>query len=231
MTDALWPAGAGEEYRKARSALLDAERALRDRVEEVAAARRALPPGAVLPAYTFEEGPADLGLDEPVTTPALADLFGGHDTLVVYHLMYAPQDDGACPMCSMWVDGFQGVHHHLARHTGFAVVAKAPLPKLREWGRRRGWDGLRLLSSHRSDFNRDLHAEDDEGQRPGLSVFRRQDGTVRHWYTMHADFSPEERERGIDSYSPVWSVLDLLPQGRGDWYAGNDYAGRSRASL
>jgi predicted dithiol-disulfide oxidoreductase (DUF899 family) len=146
----------------------------------------------------------------------------------VYHLMLAPGDDEACPMCSMWVDGFHGVAHHLAQRTAFAVVAKAPLDDLRAWGRRRGWDGLRLLSSHRSTFNRDLHAEDDDGQRPGISVFTRDGDTVRHSYTMHADYSAEEPERGIDLYSPVWQVLDLLPQGRGTWYAANEYAGRGR---
>jgi predicted dithiol-disulfide oxidoreductase (DUF899 family) len=29
--------------------------------------------------------------------------------------------------------------------------------------------------------------------------------------------------RGIDLLAPVWHVLDLTPQGRGDWYARLDY--------
>jgi predicted dithiol-disulfide oxidoreductase (DUF899 family) len=137
--------------------------------------------------------------------------------------MFHPDDAQACPMCSMWVDGFQGVAPHLARHTGFAVVAKAPLAKLRPWGRARGWTRLRLLSSHDSTFNADLGAESPDGaQRPVISVFTRDGDRVRHGYSQSADFI-DGAERGIDPLSPVWSVLDLLPGGRGDWYAENGY--------
>ena len=37
---------------------------------------------------------------------AFARLFDGHETLMVYHLMFHPDAAEACPMCSMWVDGF-----------------------------------------------------------------------------------------------------------------------------
>lgn len=226
----LWPEGADPEYVAARDALLKEERELLAHAERVAAARRALPPGPVLPAYTFAEGPRDLSVDGPVAETVLDEMFRDDDTLVVYHLMFAPDAEEACPMCSMWVDGFHGVSHHLARHTGFAVVAKAPLPKLRAWGRRRGWDGLRLLSSHDSTFNRDMGAENADGaQHPGISVFDRDDaGSVRHRYTMQASVSDDLPERGIDPLSPVWQVLDLLPGGRGTWYAANGYAGARR---
>jgi hypothetical protein len=56
------------------------------------------------------------------------------------------------------IDGLHGVSHHLAQRVDFAVIAKAPLPKLRAWARHRGWAGLRLLSSHDSTFNLDLGA-------------------------------------------------------------------------
>jgi predicted dithiol-disulfide oxidoreductase (DUF899 family) len=224
----LWPSAASAEYVAAREKLLEAERMLRDSIESVAAARRALPPGPVLAEYVFAEGPPDLGLAEPVSSPTLSEVFGDHDTLVIYHLMFAADADEACPMCSMWVDGLHGVSHHLSRHTAFAVVAKAPLRRLRAWGLRRGWDGIRLLSSHDNTFNTDLHAEDTDGQRPGISVFVKDGGRVGHFYTVHAGFSAAEPERGIDLYSPVWQVLDLLPQGRGAWYAANTYAGRDR---
>ncbi|MBW4722022.1 DUF899 family protein [Saccharothrix obliqua] len=227
--EGLWPVDADEEYRRARAELWHAERDLRDAVEAVARARRALPSGARLGDYELAEGPADPGLDEPVVTRGLPDLFGDHATLVVYHLMFGPGQREACRMCSMWVDGLHGVSHHLARHTAFAVVAEASVPELRAWGRRRGWDGLRLVSAGGTSFGRDLGAVRPDGTlRPGISVFRRVDGGVRHFYTMFADWSDEERERGIDLYSPVWQVLDLLPQGRGDWYASNHYAGRLR---
>ncbi|MCP2167732.1 DUF899 family protein [Goodfellowiella coeruleoviolacea] len=226
----LWPDNADDEYRAARTALWQAEQDLRDALEAVAEARRALPPGALLrDDYALREGPADPGLDQPEVTRSLRDLFGEHRTLVVYHLMFAPGAPEACPMCSMWVDGLHGVSHHLARHTAFAVVAEASVAELRAWGRRRGWDGLRLISAGGTTFGRDVGAVRPDGTlRPGLTVLRREDDGVRHCYTAFADWSEADRERGIDLYSPVWQVLDLLPQGRGDWYAANDYAGRLR---
>ncbi|MFD2474569.1 DUF899 family protein [Amycolatopsis silviterrae] len=220
----MWPNGASEEYVAARLELAKAERALRDRIEEVAAARRRMPRGLLLDQYAFAEGPADPGLAEPVRETGLRELFGEHRTLVVYHLMFHPDDDAACPMCSMWVDGFRGVAHHLAQHTGFAVIGKAPLPKLRAWAARRGWAGLRILSSYGTSFNADLNAERSNGdQRPMISVFTAEGDAVRHFYTLPANFL-DDSQRGIDLLSPVWNVLDLLPGGRGEWYAGNDYA-------
>ena len=224
----MWPAGAGDEYIAARIELAKAERVLRDQVEAVAAARRKMPLGTLLAGYELAEGPADLGLREPVTATQLRDLFGEHDTLVIYHLMFAPEDESACPMCSMWVDGFHGVAHHLAQHVAFAVVGKAPLAKLRDWALHRGWDGLRILSSHDTTFNADLNAERaDGGQRPMISVFTADGEDVRHFYTLPANFL-DDTQRGIDLLSPVWNVLDLLPAGRGEWYADNAYAGRNR---
>lgn len=224
----MWPNGASERYVGARTELAKAERLLRDQVEEVAAMRRRMPEGLVLPDYVLTEGPADPGKQEPVRDTRLRDLFGDHETLVVYHMMFHPEDQDGCPMCSMWVDGFHGVAHHLTQHTAFAVVAKAPLPKLRGWALRRGWDGLRILSSHDSTFNADLNAERADGaQRPMISVFTAEGDQVRHYYTLPANFL-DDSQRGIDLLSPVWNMLDLLPGGRDDWYAGNSYAGRDR---
>ncbi|MEU4767991.1 DUF899 family protein [Actinosynnema sp. NPDC023794] len=214
----IWPEGASPEHQAARAQLARAERALRDHVEAVAAARRALPPGPVLRDYELAED----GLDGPVRTP-LRELFGEHDTLFVYHLMFHPDHDEACPMCSMWVDALRGVAVHLARHTAFVVIAKAPLDKLRAWADRRGWDGLRILSSHGTTFNADLNAERRDGsQRPMASVLRAEGDAVRHLYSQPANHF-DGAERGLDLLNPVWNVLDLLPGGRGDWYADNDY--------
>jgi predicted dithiol-disulfide oxidoreductase (DUF899 family) len=224
----LWSAGASDEYQAARMALVEAEQALSDQVAAVAAQRGALPPGPVLPSYALTEGPIDLSSDGPTRRVALADLFGAHDELVVYHLMFHPDDDAACAMCSLWVDGLHGVAHHITRRAALAVVAKAPIETLRAWGRRRGWHGLRLVSAYGTTFTTDVGTEGSRGgQVPAFSVFTRSAGEVRHAYIQSADF-PDGRAGGIDRMSPVWNVFDLLPSGRGDWLPDNTYPGATR---
>jgi predicted dithiol-disulfide oxidoreductase (DUF899 family) len=218
------PSDASAEYLDARSRLLAAERSLLERCEQVAALRRRLPAGPSMPEYVFDEGPRDLTVAEPMVRTSLSELVTDR-SLVVYHKMYGADWDDGCPSCSMWVDGLHGVSQHLLRRVDFAVIAKAPLPRLRAWGRKRGWDGLRLLSSSGSTFNRDLGVEDEAGnQWPGVSVFVRDGTGVRHTYTTSMI------ERGLDLLSPVWQVLDLTPEGRGDWDPANSYAGRVRGS-
>jgi len=216
-----------KDYQQHREELLAAEIALKDQVERVAALRRALPPGITMPDYTFREGPMDLARNDPADfhNVRLADLFtDGHDTLIVDHLMFAAQDDEPCVMCSMWADGYNAVAPHIMQRTSFVLVAKAEISKLRSFARQRGWERIRLLSSHDSTFNRDLGMESaDGGQEPGLSVFSRSpDGAISHRYTIGAEFD-EHNNRGIDPYSPVWNLFDLLPQGRGDWYPNHGY--------
>jgi predicted dithiol-disulfide oxidoreductase (DUF899 family) len=222
----MWSAGASEEYRAARLELSRAERELRDHVEAVAARRRALPPGPLLPEYRFVEGPAELAGGEAPAPVTLLELFGEHDQLLVYHLMFHPEDEHPCLACSLWVDGLHGVHEHLQRAMGFAVIAKAPLDTLRGFARRRGWSGLRLVSAYDApEFLTDLGVEGSRGgQFPAFSVFTREPGPggrgggarVRHALTQCADYG-DGTGRGIDLLSPVWNAMDLLPSGRGEW--------------
>jgi predicted dithiol-disulfide oxidoreductase (DUF899 family) len=104
----------------------------------------------------------------------------------IYHLMYGKRQTKACPMCTAWLDGANGVAHHLAQNLDFAVVAAADVSTLRAHARTRGWDKLRLLSAGNSTFKYDLGSEDREGHQDStVSVFTRDDGTVRHFYTAH----------------------------------------------
>jgi len=224
-----WPADASEEYIQAREELRRNEIELDAHIQRVAAQRHALPLGAKMREYAFREGPRDLSVDEPVDETRLADLVPDDRSLVVYHMMFSPQDDEACPMCSTWVDGLYGVSHHLRQRADFVVISKAPLPKLRNWARHRGWDGLRILSSYGTNFNPEIGSEDEQGnQQPLMSVFVKRDGLVRHVYSGGAYLDPAVPERGMDLCCSVWHVWDLIPEGRADWYAGNDYAGRER---
>jgi predicted dithiol-disulfide oxidoreductase (DUF899 family) len=215
------------DYAASREKLLQAEIALMRQREEVAALRRALPPGTAVPDYEFVEGPPFLSEgDEPVHTVRLSELFTAPDRpLVVYHLMYGKLQTTPCPMCTMWIDGLNGVARHVAQNVDFAVAAAADLPALRAHARARGWENVRLLSCGASTFQQDFGAEDDDGsQNSTVSVFTLDtDGSPRHFYTSHPQFDDDIRERGIDLLAPAWHILDITPQGRGDWYAGLDY--------
>jgi predicted dithiol-disulfide oxidoreductase (DUF899 family) len=135
-------------------------------------------------------------------------------------------------MCTAWVDGANGVAHHLAQNLDFAVVAAADVPALRAHARARGWDKLRLLSAGNSTFKYDLGSEDREGhQDSAVSVFTRDtDGTLRHFYTAHPWMAPDIKERGIDLLAPIWHFMDLIPEGRGNWYTSLDYGTKVQAA-
>jgi predicted dithiol-disulfide oxidoreductase (DUF899 family)/uncharacterized protein YndB with AHSA1/START domain len=214
-------------YVAAREELRLAEIELMRQRERVAALRRALPPGAEVADYVFAEGPTDLDAgDGPVRQVRLSELFSGPDRpLVIYQLMYGKLQTTPCPMCTLWIDGFNGVGHHLDQNVDFAVAAAADLPALRAYARSRGWRNLRLLSCGDSTFKLDMNSEDAEGnQDSAISVFSRDAaGAVRHVYTAHPRMDPDIAERGIDLLNPVWHVMDLTPQGRGDWYAELSY--------
>jgi predicted dithiol-disulfide oxidoreductase (DUF899 family) len=205
--------GADEAYARARDRLRNAEIELRDRIEAVAAMRRGLPPGPVVPDFEFLDGEKRVRLSE-----LFAD---GKPYLILYHLMYWADEDGFCPMCSLWIDGFNGVAPHIAQLANFVIASRAPVDKLQAWGAHRGWHRLRLLSDDGPAFARAIDAEDAEGNPDStIVVFAKDGGEVRHVYTAHPVLA--DRERGIDLLSPVWNLFDLMPSGRGDWYGSND---------
>jgi predicted dithiol-disulfide oxidoreductase (DUF899 family) len=222
-----------EAYIAKREELRMAEIGLMQHRERVAALRRALPQGAALQDYEFLEGPTDLNAgDEPIQTVKLSKLFTtASRPLVIYHLMYGKKQVKPCPMCTMWIDGANGVAHHLAQNIDFAVVAAADAKALRDHARARGWNNLRLFSAGSSTFKYDLGSEDADGEQDSsVSVFTKDaDGTVRHFYSAHPRMAPEIQERGIDLLAPVWNFLDLTPQGRGNWYASLAYGTKAQA--
>ena len=131
-------------------------------------------------------------------------------------------------MCTMWIDAFNGVAPHLAKNVDLAIVAAADPAPLRSHARARGWHNLRLLSAGDNTFKYDFRSEDAEGrQDSALSVFTCDAaGTLRHFYTTHPWLDEDMNERGIDLLQPVYDMLDLIPQGRGSWYASLDYGSR-----
>jgi predicted dithiol-disulfide oxidoreductase (DUF899 family)/uncharacterized protein YndB with AHSA1/START domain len=202
-------------HREAMAELLGEELALRDEVERVAALRRAVPLGpAITKEYAFH---ADKN-----TTVTLPELFGKKDNLLVYHLMFHPDDEVPCPMCSLWIDGLNAIAWHVRPRAELVVIAKAPTGKLTAYAKKRGWDKVRVLSSYGTTFNRDFRAEDGAGdQVPAISAFRRTSDGIHHFYQKFA--ANGDTYRGIDLYTPVWNLFDLLPDGRGEGNAQHVY--------
>ena len=221
--------GESLEYRAARDRLLEQEAELRRVTEAVAAARRELPPGGVVPQdYVFQQA----GPGGTPTEVRLSELFvGGLDTLVIYNFMFprSLDDEGPCPHCTSMLDALDGAAQHITQRVNFAVVAKAPLPRILAYAHQRGWRGLQLLSSAGTTYNRDYFGEDAEGgQRPMLNVFQRDGEAIRHFWgseLLDAPTEPGQDPRHVDSIDPQWNLFDFTPQGRGtDWYPDLSYS-------
>ena len=202
------------EYRDARDRLLEAEIAVRRQIEAVAAQRRALPlGGAVGDDYVFAEG-------DDARSVRLSELFGDKSTLLLYSYMYSPAMERPCPACTSMLDGLDGQVHHITQRAALAVVARSPIARIRDFARERGWRRLRLVSSADNSYHRDYNSESPEGaQRPILNVFVRDaDGAIRHSWASELAFAPTDagqNPRHIDMIWPMWSALDLTPEGRG----------------
>ena len=111
------------EYLAKREELRLAEIELLNTRERVAALRRGLPKGAIIQDYEFVEGPTSLDEgDEPLRNVRLSDLFTSPDrSLVIYHFMYGKKQTTACPMCTAWIDGYNGVAPHIAQNVDFVL--------------------------------------------------------------------------------------------------------------
>jgi predicted dithiol-disulfide oxidoreductase (DUF899 family) len=166
-----------DEWLKARLELLQAEKELTHRGDEVARQRQALPWVRIDKGYRF-------ATDEGSAT--LADLFRGRSQLLIYHFMFGPDYTAGCPSCSAIADGFNGVAIHLANHdVMFWAVSRAPLEKLQAYKRRMGWT-FPWASSFGSDFNADFNVWFSEQQQ--------REGNVEYNY---------RRARAMDPSAPA----------------------------
>ena len=147
--------GTRKDWLTARQELLEAEKDLTRRSDELARQRQQLPWVRVDKQYTFE---IDAG------SASLADLFRGRSQLMVYHFMFGPDYTAGCPSCSMIADGFNGFATHLANHDVMLwAVSRAPRAQLQTYERRMGWN-FPWASSHLSDFNTDFNVWFSEQQ-------------------------------------------------------------------
>src|SRR6266481_3306256 len=127
------------EYLAKREELRLAEIELLNTRERVAALRRERPRGATIQDYQFLEGPTSLDDgDAPTKNVRLSELFTAPDrSLVIYHFMFGKKQAVACPMCTAWLDGYNGIAHHLGQNVNLAIVAAADLSTLRAYARER----------------------------------------------------------------------------------------------
>ncbi len=219
--------GTQEEWQAERDELLKDEKELTRRGDELARKRRELPWVPVEKDYRFE---TDGG------TKTLADLFGGHSQLLVYHFMFGPPYEAGCPVCSSITDTLDRQVIHLnAKDATLLLASRAPLEKLLAYRERMGW-GIGWVSTVGSDFNRDLgflHTAEElkpflEGEipptveesarscgtdvvgyvseGPGLSVYALSDGAIYRTYVTSA--------RGLELAMAYYGLLDRTPQGR-----------------
>jgi predicted dithiol-disulfide oxidoreductase (DUF899 family) len=212
--------GTREEWLAARTELLAAEKELTRRSDELARRRLDLPWVAVEKAYRFDTDEGEKGLSE---------LFDGRSQLLVYHLMFGPDDEAACEGCSFTADSMDGAVVHLEHHdVTFVAVSRAPLEKLDPYKERMGWR-FPWVSALHTDFNLDFAVFTEEERRTGagfnfgterrgdlnvrdtelhgLSAFALEDGVVYHTYSCY--------DRGTDVLSTTWQLLDRSPKGRG----------------
>jgi predicted dithiol-disulfide oxidoreductase (DUF899 family) len=165
--------GTREEWLKARLALLEAEKDLTRRSDELAQQRQSLPWVRIDKEYRFEtdEGSA-----------SLAGLFQGRSQLLVYHFMFGPDYTAGCPSCSSIADGFNGIAVHLANHdVMLSAISRAPLAKLQEYKRRMEWT-FPWASSFGGDFNADFSVGfNEEQQRAGRIEYNYRREPPRVW--------------------------------------------------
>jgi predicted dithiol-disulfide oxidoreductase (DUF899 family) len=171
--------GTRNEWLVERLDLLEAEKELTRRSDELAQRRQALPWVRVDKEYRFDtdEGSAPL-----------AGLFRERSQLLVYHFMFGPGYSAGCPSCSMIADGFDGFAVHLANHDVMLwAVSRAPLSKLQPYKRRMGWT-FPWASSSGNDFNSDFSVSftEDEQRAGDIEYNYRRGG-----HAMDAKSAPE----------------------------------------
>ena len=206
--------GTRDEWLAARLELLESEKELNRRRDELAVKRRALPWVPVEPTYEFDTTSGRISLEE---------LFAGRSQLLVYHFMLGPDWEEGCPSCSFWADTYDGNSVHLAaRGVSFVCASRAPLAQINAYKERMGWT-FEWVSSAPSSFNFDFgvsftpeqmesggeynFASGRVGEEmPGLSAFALEGGRVYHTYSTYS--------RGLDPLNGAYQLLDLAPHGR-----------------
>ena len=130
-------------------------------------------------------------------------------------------------MCTAMLTSWEGTARNLRERVTLAVTARSPIERLLDFKKERGWQNLQIYSDTDGDYTRSYVSADD-GDVPGLAVFTRGDGTVRHFWSgeMSGEMAdPGQDPRGAPDLDSLWTILDLTPAGRGaTWYPKLEYA-------
>jgi predicted dithiol-disulfide oxidoreductase (DUF899 family) len=206
--------GESQEYRGARQALLVEEIVLRRQAERVASLRRDLPPGGEVPEdYRF--------VAEDGSEVSLADLFGAHQTLIVYSYMFGPEREAPCPMCTSLMGGFDHKIADITQRVAIAFTARAPIERLKDAKASRRWRDLPVYSDTSGAYTR-AYVSPEDADMPAYNVFTRRDGVIRLFWSeeMSGDMAdPGQDPRCAVEMDLLWLLLDTAPEGRGtDWH-------------
>ena len=180
--------GTREEWLAARLELLQAEKEVTRRSDELAQRRQELPWVRIDKEYRFETGEG---------RASLADLFRGRSQLLVYHVMFGPDYTAGCPSCSAIADGFNGFAIHLANHDVMLwAVSRAPIAKLQAYKRRMGWS-FPWASSFGSDFNADFNVwfTEEQQREGGIEYNYRREAAARKLTAAGAEISRSSPDR------------------------------------
>lgn len=216
-----WP-GESEGYAQARQELLAQEIELQRHIDSVAEQRRKLPPGPVIDKdYRFK----DVNGDEV----GLADLFGDKETLVTYFWVYGPDRERPCPMCTNLLGPLDANAKDLQQRVALAILGRSPVERQVAFARERGWRHLQFHQTVGDGYALDFGGLDPAKgwEYPVLAVFRKTGDGVRLFWKgeMTGEMADAGKDpRGGPDFAPLWSALDLTPEGRGEkWYPKLEY--------
>jgi predicted dithiol-disulfide oxidoreductase (DUF899 family) len=152
---------------------------------------------------------------------SLSELFGDHDTLIVYSYMFGPEREAPCPMCTSFMGGLDHKVADVRQRVAIAFTARSPIERLRDAKSARGWKDLPVYSDSSGEYTR-AYVSAEDGDVPAYNVFSRRDGVVRHFWSdeITGDMAdPGQDPRGAVEMDPLWLLLDTSPEGRGtDWH-------------
>jgi predicted dithiol-disulfide oxidoreductase (DUF899 family) len=225
------------DYLNARLSLLEKEKSAVRLKDEITKQRQTLPLIEITKPYTF--------IDSETNNPhTITDLFENRPQLIIYHAMFDPSWDDACPSCTLLLDHIPPLDHLYSRSTSYAVISRATPEQIKAYKTKLGFDRFKWLSSNENDFNYDYHVTVDHdkndlynfrtstenkergmpwfasGENPGHSVFVRggpvEKGGVGKGEEGKVYHSYSSYARGGEAMLGTLQLLDITPLGRQD---------------